>query len=239
MRTESNRCSNEEKLRTIGKLISLTTNRRVTACGMVQPDSIRRSIEFGSPAEFCRHISLDSISITKHLNRARNSGPRLTHCSSKTDHAAFIRVQKKRVACSNLPRWLEVFLFAGDHSAAVPLVELDPFNRPNDGLFITLHGSEIPEPAHRICRARCARLERRTAGDGEDTLAAVVKLRCVSKLGPFSLPSPGRQMTQQKDAIARLQRAVLKKRLERWCCLCALLSLLFCLLGEKKCERDL
>jgi len=30
-----------------------------------------------------------------------------------------------------------------DHSAAVPLVELDPFNRPNDELFITLQGSEI------------------------------------------------------------------------------------------------
>ena len=97
----------------------------------------------------------------------------------------------------------------------------------------------LVEPAHRICRARWARLERRIAGDGEGALAAVVKLRCVSKLGPFSLPSPGRQMTQQKDAIARLQRALLKKRLERWCCLCALLSLLFCLLGEKKCARDL
>ena len=30
-----------------------------------------------------------------------------------------------------------------DHPAAVPLVELDPFNRPNDELFITLQGSEI------------------------------------------------------------------------------------------------
>src|SRR6516165_542079 len=30
-----------------------------------------------------------------------------------------------------------------DHSAAVPLVELDPFNRPNDELFTTPQGSEI------------------------------------------------------------------------------------------------
>jgi hypothetical protein len=30
-----------------------------------------------------------------------------------------------------------------DHPAAVPLVELDPFNRPNDELFITPQGSEI------------------------------------------------------------------------------------------------
>jgi hypothetical protein len=30
-----------------------------------------------------------------------------------------------------------------DHPATVPLVELDPFNRPNDELFIALQGSEI------------------------------------------------------------------------------------------------
>ena len=41
----------------------------------------------------------------------------LTLCNSKTDHADFIRVQKNRVACSNLPKWLEVFLSTGNEYA--------------------------------------------------------------------------------------------------------------------------
>ena len=176
------RCSNEEKLKTIVKLISRTTNKRVPLAGWSSPIQFGGRSNLDQPAEFCRHISLDAISITRHLNRARNSGPRLTHCSSKTDHAAFIRVQKKRVACSNLARWLEVFLFVGDHSAAVPLVELDPFNRPNNWLFITLHGSEIPDPAHRICRARGVR-------GWKEGQRETARTRWPQSLGSAALPS--------------------------------------------------